>query len=119
MVTDLIDSGIGEEGRLGFILECIDKNKPLYKTDIKFLESLTVYLDLKIKKLDGNRSKNNSVVIDTLNQKNPPKTLLTDEFLDAHLDKIESKNNTNSKTTKIHIIPTNKKKSFFRQIFSK
>lgn len=80
MTTDLIDSGIGEEGRLQFILECIDKNKPLYKTDIKFLESLTKQLDLKIKKLDNNPK------IKPINH--PKTTLLSDEFLDKHLDKI-------------------------------
>ena len=119
MVTDLIDSGIGEEGRLGFILECIDKNKPLYKTDIKFLESLTVSLDLKIKKLDVSNTKNNSAITHTQNQKNPLKTLLTDELLDKHLDNIESKTNNNSKPIKTHIIPPNKKTPFFRRIFSK
>jgi len=118
MVTDLIDSGIGEEGRLQFILECIDKNKPLYKTDVKFLESLTISLDLKIQKLENNSTKK-STMTDTQNQKTHSKTLLTDEFLDEHIDKIESKNNNNFKTTKIHIIPTNKQKSFFRRIFSK
>ena len=117
MVTDLIDSGIGEEGRLQFILECIDKNKPLYKTDIKFLESQTISLDLKIKKLESNSAKK-STMTNTQNQKTHSKTLLTDEFLDEHIDKIES-NNNNSKTTKIHIISTNKQKSFFRRIFSK
>jgi hypothetical protein len=119
MVTDLIDSGVGEEGRLGFILDCIDKNKPLYKTDIKFLESLTVSLDLKIKKLGVGNTKKNSTIADTPKQKNPPKALLTDELLDKHLDKIESKNNNNPKASKIHIIPPNKKKPFLRRIFSK
>ena len=55
MVTDLIDSGIGEERRLQFILQCLDKNKPLYQTDIKFLKSLTEQLDLKIKKLEDGK----------------------------------------------------------------
>jgi hypothetical protein len=119
MVTDLIDSGVGEEGRLGFILDCIDKNKPLYKTDIKFLESLTVSLDLKIKKLGVNNAKNGPTITDTINQKNPKKTLLTDELLDKHLDRIESKTNNISKASKIHIIPPNKKKHFLRRIFSK
>ncbi len=119
MVTDLIDSGVGEEGRLGFILDCIDKNKPLYKTDIKFLESLTVSLDLKIKKLGVNNAKNGPIIADSINQKNPPKTLLTDELLDKHLDRIESKTNNISKASKIHIIPPNKKKPFLRRIFSK
>ena len=86
MTTDLIDSGIGEEGRLRFILECIDKNKPLYKTDIKFLESMTEQLESKIKRLEGNNAKRNTAT-STLKEKNHPKILLSDEFLDEHLDK--------------------------------
>lgn len=106
MTTDLIDSGIGEEGRLQFILQCIDKNKPLYKTDIKFLESLTEQLDLKIKQLNTHQKTNH------------PKTLLSDEFLDEHLDKIESKNSTKKQSHSG--IPTKKKKKLFlRRIFSK
>ena len=91
-----------------FILQCIDKNKPLYKTDIKFLESLTKQLDLKIKKLDTSQ-KNHTT--------KHPKTLLSDEFLDKHLDKIELE-----KSSKIqsHTMPTReKRKSFLRRIFSK
>ena len=109
MVTDLIDSGIGEEGRLQFILECIDKNKPLYKTDIKFLESLTKQLDLKIKYLSSNKKTNH------------PKTLLSDEFLDEHLDKMELKKSTKiQQQSHNNNIPTKKKKkSFLRRIFSK
>ena len=91
MATDLIDSGIGEEGRLEFILECIDKNKPLYKTDIRFLESLTKQLDLKIKRLDVDKKDKN---IDKKAQDcaHTPKTnLLSDEFLDKHLTKLNQK----------------------------
>jgi len=113
MVTDLIDSGIGEEGRLQFILQCIDKNKPLYKTDIKFLESLTEQLDLKIKKLEGNNVKKAQDCAH-----NTSKTmLLSDEFLDKHLDKIESKKS--AKIAQHSTIPIKKKKSIFRRIFSK
>jgi len=113
MATDLIDSGIGEERRLQFILQCIDKNKPLYKTDIKFLESLTEQLDLKIKKLEGNNVKKAQDCAHTSKI-----SLLSDEFLDKHLDKIESKKK-NVKTSQHSTIPTRKKKSIFRRIFSK
>ena len=43
MATDLLNSGMGDEGRLKFILSCIEKNKPLYKTDIRFLESMFLH----------------------------------------------------------------------------
>ena len=41
MAMELLNSGIGDEGRLKFILECISNNKPLYNTDIRFLENNT------------------------------------------------------------------------------
>lgn len=115
MVTDLIDSGMGEEGRLRFILECIDKSKPLFNTDMMFLESMSGLLELKIQRLQ-----NTSKITDTP-QKDNSRTLISDESLDKHLDKITLRENT--KTTKIHhIIPTmipEEKKSLFRRIFSK
>ena len=51
MATDLLNSGMGDSGRLKFILECIAKDKPLYKTDIIFLESMNSKLEAKIQKL--------------------------------------------------------------------
>ena len=51
MATDLLNSGMGDNGRLKFILECIAKDKPLYKTDIIFLESMNNKLEAKIQKL--------------------------------------------------------------------
>ena len=106
---------IEEEDRLEFILNCIDKNKPLYKTDIKFLESLTRQLDLKVKKLDGCKNIDKKVQDCT---HIPKTTLLSDEFLDKHLDKIESKKS--AKIQRDIMIPREEKeKSFFRRIFSK
>ncbi len=127
MTTDLIDSGIGEEGRLQFILECIDKNKPLYKTDIKFLESSIKQLDLKIKSLEGGKKEKNIKNITNKNEKIQnyvPKTLLSDEHLDIHLDKIESRNNNDNNVVKkaktiIMQAKEEEKKSFLRRIFSK
>jgi len=54
MATDLLNAGMGDEGRLKFILSCIEKNKPLYKTDIRFLESMTNQLEWRIERLEGN-----------------------------------------------------------------
>ena len=54
MATDLLNAGMGDEGRLKFILSCIEKNKPLYKTDIRFLESMTDRLEWRIERLKGN-----------------------------------------------------------------
>ncbi len=53
MATDLLNTGMWDQGRLRFILECIEKNKPIYKTDIKYLESMTEQLEHKIQKLQG------------------------------------------------------------------
>ncbi len=57
MTTDLLNSGMGDSGRLRFILECIAKNKPLYRTDRIFLESLSKTLELKIQKLENKTQK--------------------------------------------------------------
>ncbi len=54
MATDILNAGMGDEGRLKFILSCIEQNKPLYKTDIRFLESTTDQLEQRIARLEGN-----------------------------------------------------------------
>ncbi|QLH06429.1 hypothetical protein [Nitrosopumilus ureiphilus] len=105
MATDLLNSGMGDEGRLRFILECIEKNRPLYKTDRVFLESMTEQLEHRIRRLQGNTVKT------TKPKESSHKTLISDEVL----DEIISKQNT--KTEKI---PTYvKKKSFFAKLFSR
>ena len=57
MATDLLNSGMGDSGRLRFILECIAKDKPLYNTDKRFLETLSKTLELKIQKLQTGTQK--------------------------------------------------------------
>ncbi|MCJ8306565.1 MAG: hypothetical protein MJK05_05945 [Nitrosopumilus sp.] len=79
MATDLIDAGIGDEGRLEFILQCLDKNKPLYKTDMIFLESLSNQLDSKLEQLQ--KPKNTAEIKPEIT---PSHTLLSDEHLDKH-----------------------------------
>lgn len=39
-IQNLLDAGIGDSGRLGFIRESLQSDKPLYNTDKKFLYSL-------------------------------------------------------------------------------
>jgi uncharacterized UBP type Zn finger protein len=102
MAMDLLNSGIGDEGRLKFILECIAKNKPLYKTDIIFLESMNNKLEHKIKILTKDDTK----------QEVYPKTLVSNEELDDIIDKKNVKN-----TEKI--TPLRKKRSLFERIFSR
>ena len=103
MAMDLLNSGIGDEGRLRFILECIAKNKPLYKTDMMFLESMNNHLEHKIKTLTKD---------DTKQEAYPRKTLVSDKELDEIIDKKNAKN-----TEKI--IPARKKRSIFARIFSR
>ncbi len=102
MAMDLLNSGIGDEGRLKFILECIAKNKPIYKTDMMFLESMNNKLEHKIKTLTKGDTK----------QEAHPKTLISDKELDEIIDKNNLKN-----TEKI--APLRKKRSLFARIFSR
>ncbi len=51
MISDLIDSGIGDRGRLEFMLDCLNSDKPLYNTDMIYLESAYDQLESKIKTL--------------------------------------------------------------------
>jgi len=102
MAMDLLNSGMGDEGRLRFILECIAKNKPLYKTDMLFLESMNNKLEHKIKTLTKDDKK----------QEVYSKTLVSDKELDEIIDKKNAKN-----TGKI--TPARKKRSLFARIFSR
>ena len=38
LVEKLIESGEGDTGRLNYIRECLEKHKPLFKTDQRYLE---------------------------------------------------------------------------------
>jgi len=106
MAIDLLNTGMWDQGRLRFILECIEKNKPIYKTDKAYLESMNEQLENKIQKLQG------SVVKTTKLKKNNSNTLISDKDLDDILDK------QRSKTVKTSI-PIRKKKSFFTKLFSR
>lgn len=106
MATDLLNSGMGDAGRLGFILECIEKGKPLYRTDKMYLESKNAELDEKIQRLQGNSAKSVKDI-----QKHP-KTLLSDEDLDEILDRQDARKANN-------ITQIKKKKSLIARIFSR
>ena len=109
MAMELLNSGIGDEGRLKFILECISNNKPLYNTDIRFLENNTNQLESKIQKLQENASKK------IKHEEKQPRTLISDEYLDKHIEKIIDR--SNSKKVKVDM-PI-RKKSFLKRLFSR
>ena len=106
MAIDLLNTGMWDQGRLRFIIECIEKNKPIYKTDKAYLESINEQLEEKIQKLQGNTVKT------TEPKKNNSKTLISDEDLNEIIDK------QRSETVKIST-PVRKKKPFLARLFSK
>jgi|10_taG_2_1085330.scaffolds.fasta_scaffold16933_3 hypothetical protein len=114
MAMELLNSGIGDEGRLKFILGCIANNKPLYKTDIRFLESTTSQLELKIQKLKEKVPRENILREDTPKE-NHPRTLISDEYLDQHIEKIIDRDNSKKGQANIPA----RKKSFLKRLFSR
>jgi len=103
MATDLLNAGMGDEGRLKFILSCIEKNKPLYKTDIRFLESMTDRLEWRIERLQGNT--------DAKQKEKHSRTLISNNELDEIIDR---KNAESTMYT-----PVRKKSSFLARLFSR
>ena len=103
MATDLLNSGIGDEGRLKFILSCIEKNKPLYKTDIRFLESMTDQLEWRIERLQGNT--------DAKQKEKQSRMLISNKELDEIIDR---KNAESTMYT-----PERKKSSLLARLFSR
>jgi len=103
MATDLLNTGMGDEGRLKFILSCIEKNKPLYKTDIRFLESMTDRLEWRIERLKGNT--------DAKQKEKQSRTLISNKELDEIIDR---KNAESTMYT-----PVRKKSSFLARLFSR
>ena len=106
MATDLLNTGMWDQGRLRFIIECIERNKPIYKTDKAYLESMNEQLEDKIQKMQG------SALRITGPKKKNQHTLISDEDLDDILDKQRSKI---AKTP----TPIRKKKSFLTRWFSR
>lgn len=105
MATDLLNTGMWDQNKLRFILECIEKNKPIYKTDRIYLESMTEQLEDKINKLQG------STVRITKPKENIA-VLISDKILDEIIDKRNSK--TVESSTYVR-----KKKSFLARLFSR
>ena len=103
MAIDLLNTGMGDEGRLKFILSCIEKNQPLYKTDIKFLESLTNQLEQRIERLKGNTN--------AKQKENHSRTLISNKELDEIIDRKGAE--------RIEYMPVRKKRSFLARLFSK
>lgn len=106
MATDLLNTGMWDQGRLRFILECIENNKPIYRTDKAYLVSINKQLEDKMQKLQG------SVTVTTESKKNDLKTLLSDEDLDNIIDKQKFK-------PVKEIAPKRKNKSFITRLFSR
>jgi len=104
MATDLLNTGMGDEGRLKFILSCIEKNNPLYKTDIRFLESMTDQLEQRIQRLQGNT--------DTKQKEKDSRTLISNKELDEIIDR------KNVESTEMYT-PVRKKSSFLARLFSR
>jgi hypothetical protein len=106
MAMDLLNTGMWDQGRLRFILECIEKNKPIYKTDKAYLESIHEQLEDKIQKLQG------SAVRRTEPKKDHTRTLISDKDLNNIIDKQKLK------TVKTNA-PKRKNKSFLARLFSR
>ena len=104
MATDLLNAGMGDEGRLKFILSCIEKNKSLYKTDIRFLESMTDQLELRIERLKGNTV--------AKQKEKDSRTLISDTELDEIIDR------KNAESTEMYT-PVKKKSSYLARLFSR
>ena len=103
MATDLLNTGMGDEGRLKFILSCIEKNKPLYKTDIRFLESMTNQLEQRIERLEGKT--------DAKQKEKHSRTLISNKELDEIIAR------KNAKSTEMYT-PVRKNSSFLARLFS-
>ncbi len=103
MATDLLNAGMGDEGRLKFILSCIEKNKPLYKTDIRFLESMTDRLEWRIERLKGNT--------DAKQKEKHSRTVISNKELDEILDRKDA-------STEMYT-PVRKNSSFLARLFSR
>ena len=101
MATDLLNAGIGDVGRLEFILECIQNKKPLYNTDEKYLRRKYREFETKLEILLGGKKKRS-------------KTISSESELDKIVDQALSK----EKQTKM-IIPQKQKKSFLKKLFGK
>ena len=113
---DLLNTGMWDQGRLRFILECIEKNKPIYKTDKAYLESIHEQLEDKIQKLQGSAVRRTEPKKDhtrtLISDKDHTRTLISDKDLNNIIDKQKLK------TVKTNA-PKRKNKSFLARLFSR
>lgn len=103
MATDLLNAGMGDVGRLQFILECIKNKKPLYNTDEKYLRLKYMEFETKLEILSGGKKS---------------KTLVSENDLNGIIDSIVDKAISKERQTEKYIIPS-KKESFLKRLFGK
>ena len=119
---ELIDSGLGDTGRLEHIMDYIIKDKPLFNSDLKYLENMHEFLLDKIQKLEHESKslKPNSVTLSEPRPTSNRKPLLADEDLDRILDEQERRKQKNlvrrseSLRAETNKQKTSKLKQFFR-----
>lgn len=122
-VQELIDSGLGDTGRLEHIMDYIVKDKPLFKSDLKYLENMHKFLLDKIQKLEHESKslKPNHVTLSEPKPSSGRKPLLADEDLDRILDEQEKRKQKNlaprteSSQTEQNKQKTSKLKQFFQK----
>ena len=106
MATDLLNAGMGDAGRLQFILECIQKKKPLYNTDEKYLIQKYNQFETKLNALSGGKKKATS-------------TMVTDHDLDKIVDRALSKEKQSRAFVAQDTTPQTQQRSFFKKMFGK
>ena len=103
MATDLLNAGMGDVGRLQFIIQCIQNKKPLYNTDEKYLRGKYQEFEDRLEILSGGKKKKS-------------KTILSENDLDKIVDKALSR----KKQIEDIIVPQNQEKSsIFKRLFNK
>ncbi len=99
MATDLLNAGMGDVGRLKFIIECIKNQKPLYNTDKSYLTRKYQELETKLEALSG---------------KKKPKTIISENESDKIVDQALSRENQPETA-----MPPSKQRSFLRRLFGR
>ncbi len=94
---ELLDSGLGDTGRLEHIMNYIKKDKTLFKSDLKYLENMHDFLLEKIQKLEHESKslKPNHLTLSEPRPSSNRKPLLADEDLDRILDEQEKRKQKN------------------------
>ena len=118
---ELIDSGLGDTGRLEHIMDYIIKEKTLFKSDLKYLENMHEFLLDKIQKLEHESKslKPNPLTLSEPRSSSNRKPLLADEDLDRILDEQEKRNQKNlvPRSESLRRVNTKQKTSKLKQLF--